>query len=109
LGPALLTMALWLVAYSMSYILDAGFVGVNLSYAASLLLLFAGALGLMVPAAPSGIGTFHASVVSAFLLLERSASEGLLVATVIHLLFFVAYVAPAALLYGRWRLGRPLT
>ena len=110
LGPALLTMALWLMAYALSYVLAAGFVGVTLSYPESLLILFAGALGLMVPAAPSGIGTFHVSVVSAFLLLGRSASEGLLVATVIHLLFFVAYAVPAAMLYSRWRLaGRPLT
>jgi hypothetical protein len=60
----------------------------------------------MIPAAPSGLGTFHASVVSAFIIMDRSAAEGLLVATAIHLLFFVAYVLPAAVIYGRWRLKR---
>lgn len=104
--PGILTLAMWLSVYALSYILAARFVGVALSYQESLLVLFAGALGLMLPAAPSGVGTFHASVVSAFIFLGRSPAEGLLVATAIHLLFFVAYVVPAAFLYGRWRLTR---
>jgi uncharacterized membrane protein YbhN (UPF0104 family) len=104
--PAILTLAMWLSVYAASYILIAQFVGVGLSYQESLLVLFAGALGLMLPAAPSGVGTFHASVVSAFILLGRSPAEGLLVGTAIHLLFFLAYALPAAILYGRWRLGR---
>ena len=57
----------------------------------------------MLPAAPSGVGTFHASVVSAFIFMNRSPAEGLLVATAIHLLFFVAYVVPATIFYSRWR------
>lgn len=105
LAPALLTMAMWLLFYATSYMAAASFVGVSLTYPEALLVLFAGALGLMVPAAPSGIGTFHASVTSAFLLLQRTAAEGLLVATVIHLLFFVVYVAPGLALYSRWQLG----
>ena len=54
------------------------------------LIPFAGVLGLMLPATPSGIGTLHASVVSAFIFLGRSPAERLLMATPIHLLFFVA-------------------
>lgn len=104
--PGILTLAMWLSVYTLSYVLAARFVGVTLSYQESLLVLFAGALGLMLPAAPSGVGTFHASVVSAFIFLGRSPAEGLLVATAIHLLFFVAYVVPAAFLYARWRLTR---
>lgn len=104
--PGILTLAMWLSVYALSYVLAARFVGVTLSYQESLLVLFAGALGLMLPAAPSGVGTFHASVVSAFIFLGRSPAEGLLVATAIHLLFFVAYMVPAAALYGRWRLTR---
>jgi glycosyltransferase 2 family protein len=104
--PAILTLAMWLSVYALSYVLAARFVGVTLSYQESLLVLFSGALGLMLPAAPSGVGTFHASVVSAFIFLGRSPAEGMLVATALHLLFFVAYVVPAAFLYGRWRLTR---
>lgn len=104
--PGILTLAMWLSVYALSYVLAARFVGITLSYQESLLVLFAGALGLMLPAAPSGIGTFHASVVSAFIFLGRSPAEGLLVATAIHLLFFVAYVVPAVFFYSRWRLTR---
>ncbi|MBG3877202.1 flippase-like domain-containing protein [Desulfovibrio oxamicus] len=104
--PSLITMTMWLSIYALSYVLAAKFVGVALSYQESLLVLFAGAVGLMLPAAPSGVGTFHASVVSAFVFLGRSPAEGVLVATAIHLLFFVAYVVPAAFLYGRWYFTR---
>ncbi|MGO7050612.1 lysylphosphatidylglycerol synthase transmembrane domain-containing protein [Rhizobium johnstonii] len=104
--PAALTLILWLSAYALAYIFVARFVGVALSYQESLFVLFAGGLGLMIPAAPSGVGTFHASVVSAFVLLGRSPSEGLLLATAVHFLFFVVYVVPAALILGHWRLNR---
>jgi len=87
--PGILTLAMWLSVYALSYVFAARFVGVTLSYNESLIILFVGALGLMLPAAPSGIGTFHASVVSGFIFLGRSPAEGLLVATAIHLLFFL--------------------
>ena len=61
-----------------------------------MVLLFAAALGLAIPAAPSGIGTFHAAVVSAFVLLGRPASEGLVVAVAIHGVFFIGYCASGA-------------
>jgi hypothetical protein len=102
LKPGLLTIAMWLVVYVPSYMLIARMVGVNLAYHESMLVLFAAALGLMIPAAPSGVGTFHASVVSAFIFLGRPAAEGLLVGTAIHLFFLIAYGAPAALLTGVW-------
>ena len=104
--PAVVTLALWLSAYALAYIFVARFVGIALNYQESLFVLFAGGLGLMIPAAPSGVGTFHASIVSAFVLLGRSPSEGLLLATAVHLLFFVVYVVPAALILGHWRLNR---
>lgn len=106
LRPGALTMIMWLAVYVPSYMLIAHIVGVRLAYSEALAVLFAGALGLMIPAAPSGIGTFHASIVSAFLFLGRSAVEGLLVGTAIHLLFLIAYALPAALLCGVWHFNR---
>lgn len=107
--PSILTMVMWFSVYALSYVLAARFVGVTLSYQESLFILFAGALGLMLPAAPSGVGTFHASIVSAFIFLGRSPAEGVLVATAIHLLFFMAYVIPAVVFYNRWRKTRNQT
>lgn len=105
-APIIITTIMWLTISPASYIVISDLVGVSLSYQESLLVLFAGALGLMLPAAPSGIGTFHASIVSAFVLIERPPSEGLLVGTAIHLLFFLAYAVPALIFYFRWRLTR---
>jgi uncharacterized membrane protein YbhN (UPF0104 family) len=106
LKPGLLTITMWLAVYVPSYMLISRMVGVNLAYHEAMLVLFAAALGLMIPAAPSGIGTFHASVVSAFLFLGRPAAEGLLVGTAIHLFFLIAYATPAALLSGVWLFNR---
>lgn len=104
--PTTITLALWFSAYALAYLFVARAVGLSLGYKDSLFILFAGALGLMIPAAPSGIGTFHASVVSAFIMLGRSSSEGLLLATAVHLLFFIIYVVPAAFILGHWHLNR---
>jgi hypothetical protein len=101
--PSFLTLAMWLSLYASAYILIAKMVGISLTYSEALVVMFAGALGLMVPAAPSGIGTFHASVVSAFVMLGRSSSEGLILGTAIHFLFLIAYVVPMLAVGGQWR------
>ena len=91
------TAFIWLVLYVLAYLAIAQLVGMSLSIADVMVLLFAGALGVAIPAAPSGIGTFHAAVVSAFLLLGKPASEGLVLAVAIHGVFFVALTLSAAL------------
>lgn len=98
-GPVALTLLLWFVLYAGTYWVVAKFVGIDLAYAEVLIVICAGALGLMLPAAPSGLGTFHASVVSAFILIGRSASEGLLLGTAVHLLFFLAIGLPTVPLF----------
>lgn len=99
LRPALITVVLWLSLCAWSYMLAASCVGIQLSYPESLWLLFAGALGLMLPAAPSGLGTFHAAIVSGYVVLGRDASEGMLLAIAIHLLFLTVYGIPALVIY----------
>lgn len=101
--PSFLTLAMWLSLYAGSYIAIAHMVRIPLSYSETLVVLFAGALGLMIPAAPSGVGTFHASIVSAFLLLGRPASEGLVLGTAIHFLFLVTYAVPALIIGSQRR------
>jgi uncharacterized protein (TIRG00374 family) len=105
--PTLVTFAMWLFLYAPSYMAIGAFIGVDINYTEALFVLFAGAMGLLIPAAPSGIGTFHASIVSAFVFMGRSASQGLLLATAIHLLFLVVCAVPASALLWRWRFAAP--
>ncbi len=74
-------------------------VGIPLGYLESLILVFAGALGLALPAAPSGLGTFHVSILSGFVLLGRDPAEGLAIAVAIHGAFFIALLIPGAVAY----------
>lgn len=90
------TAFIWLVLYVLAYLAIAQLVGMNLSVPDAMVLLFAGALGVAIPAAPSGIGTFHAAIVSAFVLLGKPASEGLVLAVAIHGVFFIGLCAIGA-------------
>lgn len=87
------TAVIWLVLYVLAYLIIAQLVGMSLGVADAMVLLFAAALGLAIPAAPSGIGTFHAAIVSAFVLLGKPASEGLVLAVAIHGVFFIGFCA----------------
>jgi hypothetical protein len=87
------TAAVWLVLYVLAYLAVAQLVGMSLGVVDAMVLLFAAALGLAIPAAPSGIGTFHVAIISAFVLLGKPASEGLVLAVAIHGVFFVGFCA----------------
>lgn len=89
------TAFIWLVLYVLVYVAIAQLVGMQLGVADAMMLLFAGALGVAIPAAPSGVGTFHAAIVSAFVLLGKPASEGLVLAVAIHGVFFIGLCASA--------------
>ena len=91
------TAFIWLVLYVLAYLAIAQLVGMNLGITEVMVLMFAGALGVAIPAAPSGIGTFHAAIVSAFILLGKPASEGLVLAVAIHGVFFIALCASGAI------------
>ena len=97
--PILVTSSLWCGLYALAYALIGRMVGIQLGYLESLILVFVGTLGLALPAAPSGIGTFHASIVSGFLLLGREPSEGLILAVAIHGAFFIALLLPGTVAY----------
>ena len=87
------TAVIWLVLNVIAYLTIAQLVDVNLGVAEAMVLLFAGALSLAIPAGPAGIGTFHAAIVAAFVLLGRPSSEGLVLAVAIHGMFFVGFCA----------------
>lgn len=69
------------------------------------LITLAGAIGMMLPGAPAGLGAFEASVVAAMMLAGRDKSEALALAVVLH----VVQIAPCTLyaayaaLRGQWR------
>jgi len=90
--PTFLTLLMWTTIYSGFYRAAAAWIGTPLSFVESEVLIFAAALGLAVPAAPSGIGTFHAAIVSGFVLLGRTAAEGIVLAVVLHAAFVIGSV-----------------
>lgn len=94
------TALIWLVLYALVFLAIGRLVGVPLAFTDVMLLLFASALGLALPAAPSGVGTFHAAVVSAFVLMDRPAAEGLALAIAAHAVFFVSLCATGAVALG---------
>jgi uncharacterized protein (TIRG00374 family) len=100
--PALTSFPTWLLGYALSYWITGQLIGIQLQYPEILLLMFAGAMGVAIPSAPSGIGVFHASVISGFLLLGRDSGEGFVFATVFHLAQFVIITSLAIVFYLGW-------
>ncbi|EMO92000.1 lysylphosphatidylglycerol synthase transmembrane domain-containing protein [Leptospira interrogans] len=104
--PAFLTAFTWLIGYAFSYGILLKLVDIDISYTGIVLIMFAGAVGVMVPSAPSGAGVFHASVTSSFVLMGRKASEGLFYATTVHLAQFIFQSIFAIVLYLYWIVDR---
>ncbi|TGK29518.1 UPF0104 family protein [Leptospira gomenensis] len=104
--PAVLTAFTWLIGYALSYGILLKLVGIEMGYAGIVLIMFGGAVGVMVPSAPSGAGVFHASVTSSFVLMGRKASEGLFYATTVHLAQFILQSFFAIVLYVYWIFDR---
>ncbi|MDI7172394.1 lysylphosphatidylglycerol synthase transmembrane domain-containing protein [Leptospira santarosai] len=104
--PAFLTSLTWLIGYALSYGILLKLVGIPMNYSGIVLIMFAGAVGVMIPSAPSGAGVFHASVTSSFVLMGRKASEGLFYATTVHLAQFILQSVFAVILYLYWIVDR---
>jgi len=101
------TGLIWIALYVLAYLAVAYVVGIPLNVSETMVLLFAGALGLAIPAAPSGLGTYHAAIVSAFVLLDRPAADGLVLAVAMHGVFFVGFcvIGTAALAIVSRKIG----
>ncbi len=106
-GLLIQTAFIWMVLYVLAYLAVAKFVGIHLTLADTMVLLCAGALGVAIPAAPSGLGTFHAAIISAFWILGRPVAEGLVLAVAIHGVFFVGFciIGAVALVFATHALG----
>jgi hypothetical protein len=103
--PIGLTAVMWFGIYEIAYIAAGRLVGIDVSPTEAFVLQFAAALGMALPAAPSGVGTLHAAIVSAFLLLGRSPGDGLVLAVAFHAVFFIGLCACG--LCALWIPGAP--
>jgi len=59
-------------------------------------------MSLALPSAPSGVGVYHASIISAFLIVGRDGNAGLVYATALHLVSFVALTSTGLIFYLFW-------
>ncbi|PJZ69653.1 TIGR00374 family protein [Leptospira perolatii] len=98
----ILTACTWILGYGIHYTLLQYLIGIHLSPLETIFIMFCGAVGVMVPSAPSGAGVYHASITSGFVLLNRSSSEGLVYATTVHLGQMTALGLLTAILYIYW-------
>jgi uncharacterized protein (TIRG00374 family) len=103
--PLLLTIPTWLLGYSITYMLQSYLIGIPLTYVQVLFMVFCGAMGVALPSAPSGVGVFHASLISGFILLGLGSSEGFLYATAVHLMQFILLSFFALIAYSIWMGG----
>ncbi len=104
-APFAISAALWWVFYPAFYLAIEALLGVVFTYEERLFLVFCGAVGVAVPGAPSSAGTLHASIVSGFVLLGRSAEAGLLFGAALHLAQFIIYSCAGLLAYAALVLG----
>lgn len=92
--------------YVSMYFFVGKMLGLELKIIEAMFLMFSGAMSLAVPSAPSGIGVFHASLMSGFILLSRSDKEGLVFATLLHLISNLSVAIIGLIFYLHWSMKR---
>jgi len=86
------TIMIWILYYSMSYIIIFSFQSTShLDFSAGLSILMAGGLGMTAPV-QGGIGTYHAFVSGVLFLYGISKEDGVLFATLLHTSQFFSIV-----------------
>lgn len=103
--PLLITVPTWLAGYSITYLIQSHLIGIPLTYNQALFMVFCGAMGVALPSAPSGVGVFHASIISGFILIGLGSSEGFLYATAVHLMQFLVLSLGGLIAYVTWMGG----
>jgi glycosyltransferase 2 family protein len=89
-GFFLATIVIWILYYTMSYVIVFSFPATSgLGLAAGLSILMAGGLGMTAPV-QGGIGTYHAFVSGVLILYGISKEDGLLFATLLHTSQFIS-------------------
>ena len=111
--PLLISLFNWL-SYYITYTIARDMLSLNISISEIGFILFCGAMSLAVPSAPSGVGVYHASIISAFIIIGKDANEGLVYATALHLISFFALTTTGLAFYIFWiykrrNSGKPVT
>ncbi|TGL72464.1 lysylphosphatidylglycerol synthase transmembrane domain-containing protein [Leptospira jelokensis] len=101
--PLAYSLPTWVFGYAVSYYLAGMLIGMPIRFPEALLFMFLGGMGVAIPSAPSGIGVFHAAIISGFIILGRDPGEGLVYATVVHLTQFLITTVLALFAYAYWR------
>ena len=99
--PLGVSLIIW-VCYFSTYTLAKDMLSIQINPLEIGFILFCGAMSLAVPSAPSGVGVFHASIISAFLVIGKDPNEGLVYATLLHLISFFALTSSGLLFYLFW-------
>lgn len=110
--PLILSSFMW-GCYVTTYFIARYMLSIDLSITEIGFILFCGGMSLAIPSAPSGLGVFHASIISAFLIIGKDSNAGLVYATVLHLISFFALTSTGLIFYLFWvykrrNSGRPL-
>ncbi|TGL67137.1 lysylphosphatidylglycerol synthase transmembrane domain-containing protein [Leptospira levettii] len=101
--PLAYSLPTWIFGYAISYYLAGMLIGMPIRFPEASLFMFLGGMGVAIPSAPSGIGVFHAAIISGFIILGRDPGEGLVYATVVHLTQFLITTFLACFAYLHWR------
>ena len=98
------TILLWFL-YLLSIHVTQYAMGLDLSFADSYLLLIIVTIGMMVPAAPGNVGTYHAAVVIALTSIFNVAlPQAQAAAVILHLISYIPYTIVGAVIYLRAQL-----
>lgn len=105
LYPTLYTTITW-ASYLLTHKATALTINMELGYLELGFLLFCGAISLALPSAPSGVGVYHASIMSGFILLGLDSKQGFIFATAQHLISFVLLSTTGLIFYLYWMYKR---
>ncbi len=95
------TVLLWFF-YFVSVHVTQQAMGLELSYADSYLLLVIVTIGMMVPAAPGNVGTYHAAVVIALTtIFDIELARAQAAAVILHAISYIPYTIIGAVIYLR--------
>ena len=99
--PLIISLLIW-TTYFTTHKIVSQMLSLDLSQEEIGFILFCGAMSLALPSAPSGVGVYHASIISAFLIIGRDGNAGLVYATALHLVSFVALTSTGLIFYLFW-------